>query len=84
MEIIRHHHQDDILQRSVVKVKHVSYCRIARLMESNGEFCPDILDRPIWQERVSTGEFQTVMNPARVAELERAFIEQVILESQAR
>lgn len=85
MEIIRHHHlQGDILQRSVVKENHLTFRRISRFVKPDGELCEERPESPVWQEKIHSGEFHTVMDPARVAALEKAFVEQVILDSLER
>lgn len=84
MEIIRHYHQEDVLQRSTVKEGHSFYRRIARFVKPDGEICEERLESPVWQEETPNRDFQTVMDPARAALLEREFVEQIIIDSRSR
>lgn len=60
MNITRHYHVADVLQRSIV-VHNGRLCRrIARWVKPCGELAPEVPETAIWQERQNNGDFHNV------------------------
>lgn len=77
MNITRHYHVGDTLQRSIVSHGGRICRRIARWVRQDGELTPEIPLAPIWQERQNDGEFHKVSEGV-AGTFEKLFIEALI------
>lgn len=81
MRIKYHVAADNRLQRSVVEFNvngtHLGR-RIVFLVHPQDGRPTKSLEKPLWQERIHTGDYQNVVDPLREEALEREFLQELI------
>lgn len=81
MQIKKHYHVDNTLQRSIVEHNGLVLRRINRWVTPAGELTPTILENAVWQERFFTGDFHNATESISRA-YERLFIAALIEQNR--